>query len=43
MVLIICRDPTPRIPREYVDHPRTSSIQWLEEFMRKQARRGSRP
>lgn len=39
MTLVIARDPTPRIPLTYVDHPRTSSMRRLEAFLKWVARR----
>lgn len=41
--LIICKPNGPRIPLEYVNHPRTSSLLRLQQFLRKQARKRSRP
>lgn len=42
MTLIICKPNGPRIPLEYVTHPRTSSLLYLERFLRMQARKRSR-
>lgn len=38
MKLVICRDQSPRVPYEYVLHPRTSSTLRVEQFLRELAR-----